>query len=136
MVAVLEFKALKPGGDNKHSKGDMLVTVTGAGGSRHALSVRLTEAVLDTLRWRANDRVTWTVEFHEDRQVWRFERTDDADQGLKLSGTTATKNVVVKRTVTPDIIAKVFCRGHKSYTGSLDSGDKTSASFVVKYDEQ
>lgn len=137
MGEVIHFEALRPGGAANRVECDMLISVTEAGKGRKALNCRFSGDVLDTLRWRAGDKLKWNVELQDDRQVWTFRRCDDDEENaLTISGNKSSSTATVKRTVDVSICSKLFPNGRQMHTASLEGGDKITAVFVVKYEEQ
>jgi hypothetical protein len=137
MSEVLHFEALKAGGKNNRIPCDLLLTVTEAGNNRLALCCRFSTEVLDTLRWRTGDKVKFSVELLQDRQVWTFRRfADDVANTLTISGNKSSTTACVKRTVDGQMISKLFPPGKKRQTAMLEDGDKITAVFVVRHEDQ
>ena len=128
------FKAKCPGGHARNAGGDIYVSgISGGKSSRFAICVRLSEEILDKLRWRIGDRVFMELERDGTTDTWTFHRVADTDpEGLKISANGKDDGPgTVRRTASQDEISAVFPNCKRGYQGFLMEGDSKRAVFAV-----
>ena len=120
---------------NRAAGSDVYVSKVINNGRKIGLSVRLSKACMDQLRWRAGDRVLIDFDRDGDAGTLTLSRTDSADDGLCISAMGKGGSGQVRATLEEDHIPLMFPNGRAGYHGQLINGGAMSGEFIIDYAE-
>lgn len=102
-------------------------------GRKLGLSIRLSRSCMDSLRWRAGDRVLIDFDRDDTTGTLRLTRTESAEEGLCISALAKGGSGQIRASIEPDHIPVMFPNGQHGYHGQLVTGGPRAGEFLIDY---
>jgi len=118
---------------NKAAGSDVYLSKVINNGRKLGLSIRLSRSCMDSLRWRAGDRVLIDFEREDDTGTLRLTRTESAEEGLCISALSKGGSGQIRASLDADHIPVMFPNGQHGYHGQLVDGGQRAAEFLIEY---
>ena len=112
---------------------DVYVSKVLNNGRKLGLSIRLSRSCMDTLRWRAGDRVLIEFDREDDTGTLRLIRTESAEDGLCISALSKGGSGQIRASLDTEHIPVMFPNGQNGYHGQLVNGGLRAGDFLIDY---
>lgn len=113
---------------------DVYVSKVVNNGRKLGLCIRLSHKCMDSLRWRAGDRVLIDFDRDGDTGTLLLTRTDSAESGLCISGLgKGGSSGQIRASLNADHLPVIFPNGAPGYHGQLINGSPNSGEFLIDY---
>lgn len=126
-------KKSRGNGGNRVIGSDVYFSKVVNNGRKIGLSLRLSRACMDQLRWRTGDRVLIDFERENETGTLTLTRTESVDEGLCISAIGKTGSGQVRGSLELDDVPYMFPNGQKGYHGQLVNGGPRAGEFLIDY---
>jgi hypothetical protein len=112
---------------------DVYVSKVINNGRKLGLSIRVSRDCMDSLRWRAGDRVLIDFEREQDTGTLTLTRTDSLEEGLCISALSKGGSGQIRASLEPDYVPVMFPNGRQGYHGQIVHGGPRVGQFLIDY---
>jgi hypothetical protein len=112
---------------------DVYVSKVINNGRKLGLSIRVSRSCMDSLRWRAGDRVLIDFDRDGDTGTLLLTRTESAEDGLCISALSKGGSGQIRASLDSDHIPVMFPNGQHGYHGQLINGGQRQGEFLIDY---
>lgn len=118
---------------NRARGSDVYVSKVVNNGRKLGLSIRLSRACMDSLRWRAGDRVLIDFDRDDDTGTLLLTRTESVEEGLCISALSRGGSGQIRASLEADEVSVMFPNGQHGYHGQLVNGGLRAGEFLIDY---
>ena len=118
---------------NRAAGSDVYMSKVINNGRKLGLSIRLSRSCMDSLRWRAGDRVLIEFDREDNTGTLKLTRTDSAEEGLCISALSKGGSGQIRASLDSEHVAVMFPNCQHGYHGQLVNGGPRNGEFLFDY---